>query len=43
MFAIRAFGGLFTLAALTLSLPIVMGAQQKPERGKAAERGERLC
>jgi len=40
MFAIRAFGGLFTLAALTLSLPIVMGAQQKVERGKAAERGE---
>src|SRR5262249_35852717 len=40
MSAIRAFGSFFTLGALALSLPTVMGAEQKPDRGKAAERGE---
>ena len=40
MSAIRAFGSFFTLGALALSLPTVTGAEQKPERGKAAERDE---
>src|SRR5262245_45495133 len=40
MFASRAVGGLFTLGALALSLATAMGADQKPDRGNAAERGE---
>jgi hypothetical protein len=40
MFAIRAFGSFFTVGALDLSLATVMGAEQKPERGNAAERGK---
>jgi hypothetical protein len=40
MFAIRTFGSFVTLGALALSLPTVMGAEQEPERGNAAERGK---
>jgi hypothetical protein len=40
MFATRAVGGLLTLCAMVLSLATATGANQKPDRGNAAERGD---